>query len=537
MAVTPSRPGLAELIDLESGLLDLEQHRPSAAAAGRELCEAHGIDPAQARQRAESDPAWRWSLAAAWLRRLHAGGAVLPGDTVASGLRTASRLLQLLGILLGAGAASATLAYDGSAPVNLWNFLGLFVLLQILLFAILLLSLGAGAARGKAVLSATQRALAGIARAPLTRRLLGFAPDSWRASWSSMAQQRASLATRRPLYRDAERWILFRSAQSIGLGFHLAAAVVFLWLALFSDLAFAWSTTPAKIDAGWLHGLVETLALPWSWLAPASVPDAAEVAATQWNRLEGRFVGTDADAAAAASAAWWSFLLLAQLCWGLLPRLLAWLWANRKAKRALAAAPLDHAGFHALFDAMLGLDQAPAWQGPAPNSVRGDLLGTSLVAAVDSADGAAVDSARSDQPRLAAGLIWGGFPTDPAALAAQLSGRFAWQLGAAFPAGDADAAQTETNLKQAAAAARSAAGKQASTHSKAEPPAVVLFAEADASPNKALLRALSTLRGELGADAALLVALVGAADKQQLAIWRGYLGRSRDPYLRIEALA
>lgn len=529
MAVTPSRPGLAELIDLESGLLDLEQHRASAAAAGRELCELHGIDGRQARQRAESDPAWRWSLAAAWLRRLQAGGTVLPGDTVASGLRTASRLLQLLGILLGAGAASATLAYDGTAPVNLWNFLGLFVLLQILLFAVLLIGLGAGAARGKAVLSATQRALGGIARAPLTRRLLGFAPESWRASWSSMAQQRDSLATRRPLYRDAERWILFRSAQSIGIGFHLAAAIVFLWLALFSDLAFAWSTTPAEIDAGWLHGLVEALALPWSWFAPASVPDAAEVAATQWNRLESRFVGTDADAAAAASAAWWSFLLLAQLCWGLLPRVLAWLWANRKAKRALATAPLDHAGFHALFDAMLGLGQTPAWQGPAPDSVRGELVGTTAVAAIDSAS--------SDQPRLVAGLIWGGFPADPAALATQLAGRFAWQLGATFPAGDADAAQTETNLKQAAAAARSAAGKQASTQSKAAPPAVVLFAEADASPNKALLRALSSLRGELGADAALLVALVGAADEQQLAIWRGYLGRSRDPYLRIEALA
>jgi Protein of unknown function (DUF2868) len=178
---------------------------------------------------------------------------------------------------------------------------------------------------------------------------------------------------------------------------------------------------------------------------------------------------------------------------------------------------------------MLGVAQAPAWQGPAPDSVRGDLLTSSPVATID--------PARTDRPRSAAGLIWGGFPADSAALATKLAGRFAWQLGEAFPAGDADSALTETNLKQAAAAARSSAGKQNSAQSKTLPPAVVLFAEANASPNKALLRALSTLRGELGADAALLVALVGAEDEQQLAIWRGYLGRSRDPYLRVEALA
>jgi hypothetical protein len=525
MAVTPPRPGLAELIDLESGLLQLEQHRASAAAAGREYCEQHGMQAVAARQRAESDPAWRWGLAAAWLQRLRAGGTALPGETVAGGLRTASRVLQLLGILLGAGAASATLAYDGTAPVNLWNFLGLFVLLQILLFAVLLIGLGAGAARGRAVLSATQRVLLGFARAPLTRRLLGFAPESWRASWSSMAQQHDALASRRPLYRDAERWVLFRSAQAIGIGFHLAAAIVFLWLALFSDLAFAWSTTPAEIDAGWLHGLVEALAIPWAWIAPTTVPDAAEVVATQWNRLESRFVGTDPDAAAAASAAWWSFLLLAQICWGLLPRVLAWLYADRKAKRALATAPLDHAGFHALFDAMLGVTQTPAWQGPAPDSVRGDLIRDAPLAAIDPSSPA--------QPRAAAGLIWGGFPADQERLTTRLAGRFAWKLGSVFPAGDADAAQTETNLRQAAASARSASGKQ----SQALPPAVVVFAEADASPNKALLRALSTLRGELGSDAALLVALVDLADEQQLEIWRGYLGRNRDPYLRIEALA
>ena len=512
MAETPSRPGLAELIDLETGLLHLDGHRAAAVAAGRAALERSGMDAMQARVRAESDAAWRWELAVAWLQRLRASGTPLPGPACARSLRTAGRLLQLIGILLGVVAAKATLSYDGSAPVNLWNFLGIFVLLQIVLFALLLFSLGAGAARGRALLSATQRGLGALARANTTRKLLGFAPDTWQQSWGELARHRDALATRRPLYGEAERWLLFQNAQAVGVGFHLAAAVVFVWLAFFSDLAFAWSTTPAGVDAAWLHGLVEFLALPWAWWSADAVPSLEAVTATQWNRLDRSFVSGDAEASAQASAAWWSFLLCAQLTWGLLPRLLAWFYGGWRCRRALAAAPLDHAGFHQLFDRMLAIEAPGDWQGPPPDEVQGDLLRTATPAP------AALPTPSQAIP----GLVWGGFPYQQAELTSKLQQRLAWSVAAIHEAGGADAAATEAAL-QSLARSSDARG-------------LVIFVEILASPNKALLRALQHLRGGLGAQTPILVALVGTQDDEALALWRDYLSRNQDPYLRVEAI-
>lgn len=515
MAATPSRPGLAELIDLETGLLQLDGHRAAAVAAGREALDASGQDPVAARLRAETDAAWRWQLASAWLTRLRSSGFALPGEGCTRSLHVASRLAQLLGVLLGAGAASATLAYDGSAPVNLWNFLGLFVLLQIVLFLLLLCSLGAGAARGRAMASATQRALAGLARAPLTRRLLGWAPEHWRAGWDELDRHRLQLATRRPLYADAERWGLFRSAQAVGIGFHVAAAIVFTWLAVFSDLAFAWSTTPAGVDARWLHGLVRALAWPWAWLAPDTVPTLEQVAATQWNRLEGAFVQGEAAASARASAAWWSFLLMAQLVWGLLPRLVAWLIGNGRLRGALSASRLDHTGFQALFDTMLAIPRPGDWAGPAPDEVQGTLLST---------DASSANTSTLTAPtRSVPALVWGGFPYEADKLGKALQQRLGWQTSTWLEAGGADAHATETALQQASTQAKNAGG-------------LVLFAELAESPNKAMLRGLGRLRAELGAETPLLVALCGAAPEEQLALWRDYFAPLRDPYLRVESL-
>ncbi|MAW62252.1 MAG: hypothetical protein CMJ94_15655 [Planctomycetes bacterium] len=523
MAARPPRPGLAELIDLETGLLQLDGLRPAAAAAGRELLDRDDADPVQARLRAETDADWRWQLAAAWLQRLRSSGVALPGRACQRSLTTAARIAQGLGILLGAGAASATLTYDGSAPVNLWNFLGLFVLLQILLFALLLFTLGAGAARGRALTSATQRAVGALARAPIVRRLLGTAPESWRASWEELARHRTALATRRPLYAEAERWGLFRSAQAIGVGFHLAAAVVFLWLAVFSDLAFAWSTTPAGVDASWLHGLVQALAWPWAWLAPETVPSLEEVAATQWNRLDRSFVQGEGAASARASAAWWSFLLVAQLVWGLLPRLLAWAYGGWRLRRALQASRLDHTGFQRLFDLMLALPKPGDWQGPRPSEVQGELLAESAPAgaAGASADDSAAGFAIPARPVPA--LVWGGFPHQAEQLAARLRQGFSWTAESLLEAGGADAHASETAVRQAAEQAKRAQG-------------LVLFAELGESPNKALTRALQKLRETLGVHAPILVALVGPEDEAALQLWRDYLARLHDPYLRVEAL-
>src|SRR5690606_17221665 len=132
------------------------------------------------------------------------------------------------------------------------------------------------------------------------------------------------MRSRRSLYADVERWTLFALAQRFGVAFNLGALVVALVLIAFSDLVFSWSTT-LDVDAASVHRGVRAVALPWSWL-PAAVPSLEVVEASQWSRMQGRFVGgTSADEAVRLAARWWSFLVAGLACWGLAPRLFAWL--------------------------------------------------------------------------------------------------------------------------------------------------------------------------------------------------------------------
>lgn len=526
MADASPRPTLAELVDLEAGLARLDAHADDAAAAGRAVCAAHGLEARAARRRAESDRDWRLHLIRAWLTRLRARESALPGQALAGGLHVAGRLLVVVGLLLGGATAAAVLASPVGEPINLWKPLGILVLLQVLLLVLLVLMLGAGAARGRVWVSGFQRLVAAIAASRFVGRLTGAAPEAWRTGWQGLEDAARSTRARGSLRAGLERWLLFRIAQAFGVAFHVGVAAVFVAMVLFSDLAFAWSTTPAGVDAGFLSGLTQALATPWAWLLPQAAPGVDAVAATQWDRLEGVFLSEDAAFAARAAADWWLFLLVAQLVWGLLPRLAAWAFGAWKVRGALAARSFDDAACHRLFDAMFPA-AASGWQHPTPESVRGALVGDAAAATAHAgaAHGTAAGAAEAGRP--AASLVWGDFPHDADALCARLTGRFGWQAAPPRAAGGADEAVTAAALDDTTAAARRTAADA--------PPAVVLFAEAGEGPDKRLLRALRRLRAALGSEAALLVALLDA-DAEALGLWRGYLDRAGDPALRVEAL-
>lgn len=524
MAKPPSSPDLAEWIDLEFALDDLEEHRAAARAAGDQVCAANELEPQAARRRAETDATFRQQLALAWLARLHQGGAALPGSLLTRSLRAAGKLLLLLAALGGMLTASSTLRYDGSSPVNLWSFLGIFVLLQLLLLLGTLLlalrsrntrSLGAGP-----IGNWVER----LASHPWLQRVLAMPEQETRQAWSQLRERRRQLARTQAQFARAERWLLVRFSQAAGVLFHLAAAFTFVAIALFSDLSFAWSTTPAGIDAHWLHGLVTALAAPWSWLLPEFAPSLEQVSMTQWSRLDGAFVAADQAVASTAAAAWWSFLLAAQLCWGLLPRAATWGLAGWQSRRCMRSMNFDHAGFHALFDAML-LDgrrsKTRNWSGPQPAQIQGER--------VDVQAGQRIPTlAVEETVRPAHALAWGAFPGPYDGVADLLEQNFGWQIQQPQrPAmvGGSDAAASAAELKRLIAAA-----------AKDRAPTVALYAEAAEAPNKALLRTLAQLRQQLPENATLAVILLGEADEETVALWRGYLARADDPQLRVEVL-
>jgi hypothetical protein len=64
-------------------------------------------------------------------------------------------------------------------------------------------------------------------------------------------------------YRDLEVASPLSAAQWYPIGFHLGAALALTGSALFSDLAFAWSTTNDSLQPATLAALVGSAAAPW----------------------------------------------------------------------------------------------------------------------------------------------------------------------------------------------------------------------------------------------------------------------------------
>jgi len=184
---------LADLIDLEWRLqADARAEDPTAVRArdrawGPAIVEELAADADTLRHTLARDRAARAQVCAAWLRRLRRQpDHGLPGQRMAAGLRWTTWGLAVVGALLGWGAASAALAYDGSEPVNVLVFVGVFFVLQILLLAALVVALLAR--RGGGALSLPARIVGSIAQSRVVDRLLG-AQDRFRRGHDQREQR------------------------------------------------------------------------------------------------------------------------------------------------------------------------------------------------------------------------------------------------------------------------------------------------------------------------------------------------------------
>ncbi len=184
----------------------------------------------------------------------------------------------------GAAAAQALLLYDGRRLINVTAYLGTLVFGQLLL----LLVLGVSGLLLRRTLSGPYRALLFHLTGP-------------------MEQSRAL-----PLWRTRT----FASMQTAGVGFNLGVLLATAARGLTTDLAFGWATT-LRIGGEQVHRLTALLAAPWG---NAFAPTPDQIESSRIVLKEGlRHVETD------AAAAWWPFLMMCVLVYGLLPRLfLAW---------------------------------------------------------------------------------------------------------------------------------------------------------------------------------------------------------------------
>ena len=119
--------------------------------------------------------------------------------------------------------------------------------------------------------------------------------------------------------------VLFSISQGWLLALATGSLFGFVLMLLTMDVSFVWRST--LLDATDLLPALNFVAMPWSFWNAAQ-PSLEMLSQTQDFRLQGS--PTDANYV----GQWWRFLLAAQLCYSLVPRLLLWLIATSRLARA-----------------------------------------------------------------------------------------------------------------------------------------------------------------------------------------------------------
>ena len=490
---------LADLVDLEAQLARDRSADP-AALEGRDT----GSFPEAPRDRGV--------LIARWLqaRRDAEPGQLYPGRAVANVLRGIRAALLIAGLVLGWTAATAVLRYTGEQPVNAWDFLLVFVGLQLLLFALLIASFLFPVAALGTPLFGLFRGLVAAVYPRLAARAVGANADrlaEWRALWHR-------LRSRRSLYHHLEPWILLGLTQSFGVAFNVGALLGCLRLIVFSDIAFSWSTTLLQLDAPRFHGLVHALAAPFAWFWPDADPSRALVEATRYSRLEGSYVLSGGGRAAHPElvGGWWPFLLASLAFYGLLPRCLTLGIAAVRGSRLLARLPLDDSEVMRVVRRLS--EPRIETRSPQPE-----------LAAPQSSHAAPALVPASAASRCTL-VLWRDVPALPAVEAA-VSRQTRWAIASVQPVGGRDYEEGRIDWTRLA--------------NGSDP--VVIVAEGWEAPDKAMLRLMRELRRSLGSRRHLVVLLaavdaagVRPASTSEVRIWEESLAALEDPYIAVQPL-
>lgn len=338
--------------------LDREQDDDTLARRDRALWQQYQDDGGNRQNRSEL---YLW-----WLQQRQQQQPLTPdaGQLFGHSLTLASHLLFILGLLSGIGITASALQYDGTVPVNVALFLGLLVAPQLLLLLVLVVSLMLALSGSGAFVAWYQPALA-AARGLwqwLWRRdsrvdQSGSARDESRLQGQILQEV---LDLQRPLFANRA----LRLMQGFGIAFNLGVVACLLVLLAFTDRAFGWQSSLTG-SADTVAALVQGLAWPWRGWFEAAVPTLEQIRHT--HILLGQTSLTTDPQVAADFRAWWPFMLMTVLVYGLLPRLLVWGLAVWREGALLQQLDFDAYHYQSLWRRMQSL--ALSSQGkPAPHS-------------------------------------------------------------------------------------------------------------------------------------------------------------------------
>lgn len=447
----------------------------------------------------------------AWLDALRGRQADAVGPRVDAAHRLGLVVLAIAGAGAGWGAAAVVFFYDGRHPVNVIHVLAVFVLLQLVLSLFFALANLPGRVFGIVPgLASLLDSLRLISPGGIQRLAARSLPQSARTTLDDLVgrgQQHARL------HGGVDRWTLAHSTQVFALLFNVGALVSALWLVIFSDLAFAWSTT-LTVDGGDLQRWTDALSAPWALMWPDARPSPELISVTRYFRLGD---GTFPDAPQPAGlGGWWPFLIAAMAFYGVVPRVVTLLIARARWRAALRRAVRHYPGVDDL-TARLAAElvelnaETPEQNGPAEPTTAPPALTDALHAGP------------------VAMIDWAGAASDRDAMSAWLG---------------ATATIEPASWHEAGGASTPAADREVIANVAATDATVVVLVRAWEPPMADLLDVLRDLRRALGDGRTLAVLPVGAdsggapitPEPHHLDLWRRTLTRVGDPWLRLFAV-
>ena len=262
-----------------------------------------------------------------------------PGKSSMSATGIAIKVIGVISLLGGAALAKALLHYQGTEPVNVSAFIGLFIVLQLALALLSLVFVSLPSQSGRQL----DRILGIRLLQPLA--IHGFTSISRFAGSKIDGIHRQALEETTgdlkgfwTLYGNLFRWKLFSKIQLWALLFNLGALTATLLSIVFSDRAFGWQTT-LQIDAETLYQYIRLSSFPWSWFAGEGqgFPTLQEIDGSRIALKDGiRSLNSE------NLVSWWPYLSLGIIFYGLVPRLAFNILGQFKGKRCLAKLSFSH---------------------------------------------------------------------------------------------------------------------------------------------------------------------------------------------------
>ena len=258
--------------------------------------------------------------------------------------KMSAALLAIAGIVAGWLAACAVFFYDGSHPVNVVRVLAVFVGLQFVLLACLAVTMLPAACLEKIPgAPSVQGLLRSISPGNLRRLLFRWLPASIRSDANDLL---ARGRYHHVVFGRVEKWGILSGAQSFAVAFYVGALAGCLYLIIFSDLAFGWSTT-LQAEAAGIHRLTSALSAPWAALIPGAAPSLELVEATRYFRIES---GSPPAVQAELLGGWWPFLVACMVVYGLVPRIISFGFCKWRYNTALRYGVLHAPGVQNVLD-------------------------------------------------------------------------------------------------------------------------------------------------------------------------------------------